>query len=560
VFAYYQLEGDPAWTAVPLTYVADISQYQAFFNGTIALTSLQGQETTFYIMVNASDILGLEASSGVTPPITVDNLAPKPTAITVEGGVPVENVTLITSEVNITAEFTDLAGVSSVYIYYSLPNGTTPLKMQMANTTATAPGVSPLNFFVTLPPANETTFVEYFFETTDYFGNSGNSSINFYYADGMAPSLDTLLIHPSYISNYSDATLLFNASDYSGISSSIVWYTLDGGATWNITTASKINYNKYIATDPTFSSENVPFLIKDNNTTYLSLEVVRGGGVDSAELTVELTHENPTDLRIWLQTDDGRRFLIFDREPGPTSITRLIDLIDLGFDESDFDNGTFTLEMQDFSDMYSGTITTFQIKLIHYKIPTGYQFIAAIPATGTDMTVSYFITLTDMAWNAMNTSAFTYYSDGLAPNISVPELPSPLDVSGGHSIRIVANVTDVGGLLGVDIYYKFSESANWRIDSMTFDSQTNQYAFDIPLSTANGTVIYKIRAFDLAGLTSETPIYTIEFVNAEIETSEGPAEDFGGLIIGGLVFLLVLGGIGSGVIYLLRRRSRGSLA
>ena len=552
VITYYRLEGMNEWTAVTLNQEYEhIPTNTAFYNGTILSSNLENLETNLNIVVNASDEWGREGSSGIQT-IILDSLHPRVAKINIEGGVVgVENVTLISSEVNITAEFEDPAGISSVSIYYSIPNGTSPIEKEMINTTLKGPEESPVNFSVTLPATNETTFVEYFFETTDYFGNTGTTSINIYYADGTAPLLETLLLSPSHISNITDVTILFNATDYSGLEDSIVWYSIDAGTTWNTIVASPIKYNDYIDYQKPYIAEDLPFLIQDNNTSRLSLEVARGGLVDSAVLTVEFTHELSTDLRMWLTLNDNRRFLIFDRKPGPMVNTFTIDLFALGLNQSDFDSRNFTLEIQDYSDLFSGFVNKFEIKLKHHSIPLGYRFLVTIPQTGNDTHVLYFITLTDKVWNSENTSTYQYYSDGLPPTINIQTIVSPLDLSRGNSIQIEVNVTDTGGVLGVDIYYKFTESADWSVASMSFDPQTNMYVFDIPIPTANGTLIYKVRAFDFSGLASETPIDTIEFFNGRPGVSKGI--DIGPIIIIGGI-LLVLGVGGAGAVYLIRKR------
>ena len=519
VTAYYRLEGETDWSGVNLVHLHDISD-SAFYNGTIPAQSITNEEKNLYLMVNASDLvggeLGYEGSTGVKT-ILIDSLNPRVTSIIIEDGVTVpglENVTLVTSEVNITTEFTDPAGISSVSIYYSISTDNTFLKKEMTNLTSKEPNLSPVTFFVTLPPSNDTAFVEYFFESTDYLGNVGNSSVNLYYADGSAPLLDTYLLSPVVISNLTDVIFLFNASDYSDLLTSVLWYSFDNGTSWTNTIASPIDYSTQIDYQETFTAANLPFLIADNALSSLQLDVVRGAGVDSATLTLGVYHEKPTDLRIWLRLYDGRRFLIFDREPSSTTFTRDIDLLALGLEQADFTRANFTLEIQDFSELYSGSITDFTIELKHYSVPLGYQFMATLPSTGNDTTVLYYITLTDRVYNAQNTSVFSYYADGLAPQILVQSPPSPLDLSGGYSIRLSADISDAGGVLGADIYYKFSQSADWIVSPLSYDSMTGFFIFDVPISTGEGTLLYRIRAFDVSGLSSESALCTIDFTNA----------------------------------------------
>ncbi|MFW9991666.1 MAG: proprotein convertase P-domain-containing protein [Candidatus Odinarchaeota archaeon] len=348
-----------------------------------------------------------------------------------------------------------------------------------------------------------------------YEGSSG--TVNIFVN---APLLEKLLISPSVISNITDVSVFFNVSDDStgfNVTDSVIWYSFDNGTTWNSTVAALIDYAAHVDYNQTIAINNaIPLNISDNSTTYLSLEVIRNITVDSANLTVSFSHENTTDLRIWLVLENGSRFLIFDRMAGTGNVTITADLFALGLVQSDFDSGNFTLEVQDLSATNTGSITAFQVDLYHHDLPQGYEFLGTIPPTGNDTTVIFYITLMDGLLNAKNTSTFTYYSDGLPPDISVQEIPSPLDMEQGSYIQVVANVTDAGGIQIVQIYYKFSENGTWQIQKMLLNPETEQYLFDIPLPVTSGKVFYKINASDLVEHTSETLIYIIEFSNAKI--------------------------------------------
>ena len=77
----------------------------------------------------------------------------------------------------------------------------------------------------------------------------------------------------------------------------------------------------------------------------------------------------------------------------------------------------------------------------------------------------------------------------------------------------VAKIDIEGGVVGADIYYKFSESADWIVNPLSYDSTTGLFIFDVPISTGEGILLYRIRAFDLSGLSSESALYTIDFIN-----------------------------------------------
>ncbi|MFX1511035.1 MAG: hypothetical protein ACFFCQ_00400, partial [Promethearchaeota archaeon] len=425
-----------------------------------------------------------------------------------------------------------------------IPQGSTPIKLPMTNMTT-------ITFVTTLPATNSDAIVEYFFEATDGYGNKANTSKNYYYADGIGPVIDTIITYPLAISNITDGIILLNASDNSGLQQAVVWYSLDN-LTWSSTLADVIDYNPLILYQKVFSAIDLPFLIPDATTSYVPVEVSGIGKADSAILNVEFEHQQGTDLRIWLKLDDSRQFLIFDREAGQGSFILNIDLVNLGLNQSDFIKGNFTLQIQDYSESYTGIINKYEIELIHYSIPLGYQFIATVPSTGNDTTVYYFVTLTDGLLNVQNSSLYSYYSDGLPPTISLTTISSPLDMQGNSYLTVEAEVLDTGGLSGIEIYYRFSNSSEWTIESMSYEVSSGKYLFDIPMVSEEGIVYYKIRAFDQAGWSTESSTHTVEFTNAEIAISD--EEDSNGLLVLGLAIVVLLGISAAGGVYLMKNK------
>ena len=133
-----------------------------------------------------------------------------------------------------------------------------------------------------------------------------------------------------------------------------------------------------------------------------------------------------------------------------------------------------------------------------------------------DTDVLFYITLTDLLDNSVNSSTFSYYSDGLTLNISLIPINSPLDLEGAHYIDVQANVTDRGGLLTVEVYYTFGEQNDWKILSMKYDPSTDLYTVSIPVIISSGNLTYKVRAYDLAGFSSESNITIIEITKTLI--------------------------------------------
>ncbi|MHA2366429.1 MAG: hypothetical protein ACXAC7_20900, partial [Candidatus Hodarchaeales archaeon] len=288
----------------------------------------------------------------------------------------------------------------------------------------------------------------------------------------------------------------------------------DNGSTWSSDVASILDYTQLKDYEETFRSNAVPFLIFDNEISNLTMFVKRNGKIDEAELSLQIEHENSADLRIWLNVNNYKKLLLFDREYKPTNFDLTIDLIDLGLTSADFDGKNFTLEIHDFSESFSGLINNFRIKLTHYKIPLGYQFSVTIPPSNNDTSVLFYLTLIDNLDFSTNTTLYTYHTDGLAPNISVVVLDSELNLAGDDFIRTSATIIDAGGIANVEIYYKYNLSDSWIIEQMTFDEDNFNYFYDIPILKSSGTVYYKVRAFDYSGLNSESVAYSTNYSNA----------------------------------------------
>lgn len=520
---YYKFTSEINWSKTNLNYFSGTTVY--FFNTTIPASNLRNVEATLELQANVSDIIkdnagimedkkGREGSSSLTR-VDIDSMAPRVIEIDIDNYQGLQNITLSSIPINIDITVNDTRGTSSVAIYYSLPNGTTFKRLEMVNTSLIGSGIEISTFNTTIPASNETAFVEYFFETEDFLGNKGNTSfINLYYSDATAPSLDILSIYPTYISNYTNVLIIFNSTDYSGLYPPVVWFSLDNKTSWVPLGATEINYQDQALIDyqERFTATDLHF-IENNAISSYPLEIIRNGPVDIATLSFEITHELPTDLRIWLKLDDGRSFLLFDRESGPNTILRDIDLISLGITESDFNKGNFTLEIQDFSDLYSGTITKYEVEIIHHTVPLGYQYMVTIPASINDTTVFFYINMTDSLWNSENTTTFEYYSDGLAPSVNIVSHTSIVNLGGGDSIPIYAMIEDQGGILGADAYYKFSEGDEWMVGAMSLNSTLGSYSFDVPVPSASGIMYYKVRAFDFSGLSNETAIFNVTYSN-----------------------------------------------
>ncbi len=518
VILYYRIEEKETWSSITLIKQEDGSHNltTVYFEGNISGNLEDSVTTTLYLQVNATNLLydyttGRTGYSAIEE-VILDSLHPQVAKIELDGdysAIGLENITTIDTNITVIANFTDPSGIKEANIYYAMPNTTEFIKLAMVNTTNILPEEISLIFNATLPYTNETMFVEYFFETEDFLGNRGNTSVNWYYADGEAPVISALRIYPDYIANFTEVAILFNATDFSEFQDGLLWYSFDE-ETWMNKVVEAIDYDLFVDYNEIFAAANLPYLIEDNTTRSVYLYVARNGKVDTAVLNVDITHENPTDLRIWLKTQDGREFLIYDRSPNTNSFNIEVDMIKLGLTQKDFTSMNFTLRMTDYSEYYSGMLTAFNIQLKHHSIPLGYQFLETIPQSVNDTDVQFYLTLTDQLGNVANSSIYTYYADGMVPNITLSNISSPLNVEGARYVTITAEIIDRSGINGAELYYKYKEKDNWIILSMNYNSSLGQYYANVPLINESGTIYYKVRAFDMVGFVAETNMTSFE--------------------------------------------------
>ena len=150
-----------------------------------------------------------------------------------------------------------------------------------------------------------------------------------------------------------------------------------------------------------------------------------------------------------------------------------------------------------------------------------------------------FVTLTDSLNNVVNSSEFTYHTDGLAPEISIVELLGPLELN-KKSIKIEATVTDGTGISEVELYYRFSENDTWSILQMSIsEDDPNQYSVSAILISAKGNMTYYVRAFDHVGLSARSDEFSVEYTVSDDDSIALTVAGIAGgiVLIAGIVYL-----------------------
>lgn len=508
----YKLLGEEIWVSSNLVFNRNISLTESIYTGTIPYDPSADIESLLMININVTDTV--DGRSGYTTSVT-DNIVVDfkgPTLTLVELINMPDNSTSIHDPVIMEAVFSDFSGISNVSIFYRVTNDSQYIETPMLNMSALSINDQIVRFNITLPAANEDAFVFYYFYTKDFLNNTNTTPTNYYYADGLGPMIyDDSFFYKSIVLNSTGATIVFNATDVSGIDEtrSRVFYSYDDGAIWYNNTISPIDYASIIKYQEVFTAPNLPAYIENQDFTNIILEINRKSNVHQALLKIDFSHELPSDLRMWLNFQDTD-IIIFDRLAGQNSIE--LDLFALGFIESDFDNSNFTLVIQDFSEEYVGTIDVFEIELISYELPFPYQYSATIKKSFNDTEVVFFIGMYDNFGNMLNSSLQTYYSDGLIPEVSLIGISSPLDLNGSQTIDIEVIATDAGGIENVELYYRFTNSS-WKISQMYFDADSGRYHYNLIPESSSGDVMYYVRVYDRVGYQTLSNTSTIIFFN-----------------------------------------------
>ncbi len=518
VIAYYKLQSSEIWSSITLVHFNTTSNYTAIYTQNITIQQFGTEDPNLEIMVNATDIVGgLPGYNGsILDTVIIDNILPTLVSILFDTRTPVVNSSHPEVETYIEATFSDDSGIQSANLWYSIPSSSDYISISMQNMSNTLPNVTPITFNATFPAINETGFVDYYFEVTDFLNNTGKTRLNSFYLDGEGPVIDNILIYPSLITNTTDVSILYDVEDISGLQDASLYYSYDGGVSWDKSTPNTITYNEIPIENFDFDDFiPLPLYINNSELSYAKLTVNQTTNelFQKAFLSFVIVHDLSTDVRVWINVG-GQDYLVFDREYVVGAIVVEVDLLELGIDKSYFVDSNFTLIIEDFSELYVGTLEWFQIDLVDYDLPFGFTYEAIIPAPNNDTQVMFYIQSIDLFYNIVNSTMFQYYVDGLAPVIIFSPLASPLDAEGAYTVRVSVDVSDMGGIQSVEFYYRFDDEDAWLIQLMEHDV-SNTYFADIPLLSENGNLSYFIKAIDIVGLNNRTIEYFALFSNAQ---------------------------------------------
>ncbi|MCY3413203.1 MAG: hypothetical protein INQ03_16305 [Candidatus Heimdallarchaeota archaeon] len=511
VILYFKLLDENIWKSINLIQQVKLDEISAIYTKSISLIDLKPYRTGLEIVVNATDMVNgkLARTSSISGQVEIDAEIPEVYTINFDSRTPLANVSNANSDVYIGATFVDNSGIRSAAISYRF-NGT-EYTLDMYNSTDIDSNQE--DFWVIIPAIHHSTMVEYWFVLSDMLDNTGNSATYSFYADGMAPTIKRSLVFPKYVSNTSEAHILFDVIDDTELQNSKVWYSI--GDEWDAIDAEEIDYSPIVVESYSLNDYySLPMLINDSATNTFDLHVNRSNpkAFQQAILMLTINHESSSDLRIWIIIDQVE-YLIFTRElhQGIFSIT--IDLLEFGINPSKFEEMDISIKIIDYSDVYSGSLISCILELIDYNLPYGYEFQVIIPAVHIDTDVIYFIESRDVFDYTIRSNNFSYYADGLAPSIDVINGQDMIDLEGDNYVKIEANITDNGGVKFAEVYYHYENADSWIALDLTLDVDLGIYYAMLPIASETGNISYYYQVIDYVDYFTRTEILSVQYTN-----------------------------------------------
>ena len=469
-----------------------------------------GSHVTYYVV--AKDYDDVETSSsydyyvGDDIPPTIVSVDQSPTTVEYDDDV------IVTAHVT---EPTDASGVDEVTLHYTPDGGATWYAVHMALVSGDQYDGT---WQATIPAYPYGTTIEYYVSAIDYAGNSDDSSHYTYtVVDLTPPEILSVVQNPAAGSVEYDDSVTVTAhvtedTDASGVSSVTLWYSTDGGATWNsiaMTLTSGTAYDGYWeATIPAYPYDTEVWY-------YIEAEDVAGNTAldpptapanyysytvdDFTPPVIDSVVWSPSGTIMYYEDVEVSAHVTEDTDASGVSIVELIYSTDGGVTWN-------TISMTRVSgDEYDGVYN------------------ATIPNQPYGTTVYFYIRAVDVAGNEGYSPTTGYYmyevnGDDIPPEInSIITNVSLTSVMYYHFVEVTANITEdlslygyASGIDDVYLYYSTDDGTTWNSIRMTLntgDEWNGTWIGVIPRQPWNTHVMFYIEAFDKAGNVATSSTY-----------------------------------------------------
>ncbi len=335
-----------------------------------------------------------------------------------------------------------------------------------------------------IPPAPADTLVQYYINATDMINISAVSETYSYFSDGSIPQISNVT-ETTVVSEYDSLTINATISDNWALdnTTALLIYTYDN-TTFYQTSMTLISGNEtyavYQAVSPATTQSNVNYYIQ-----IIDLSGLQG---TSGNFSYLVDHIPSLNSQLTIPT--------YPHANQSVTINATV---------SD-DNGISSVILY-----YNSNATWDQMSM---NLNQGvYQ--ATIPATINDTNVNYFISITDTFGHQINSSNFTYNSDGLAPSfISITH--SPTQPNADAPVLVQATITDSSGIQNASLSYSTNAGSSWTNLSMIFNLGSWEAA--IPALNQAIQVNYFVTAYDQADIIGESnqTIFDTDAVSPQI--------------------------------------------
>ncbi|MHA1232225.1 MAG: CUB domain-containing protein, partial [Candidatus Helarchaeota archaeon] len=502
---FYQINGSGGFNAVNMTLYSG-TIYNGIWNGTIP-AQVNGTKISYYF--NISDNFD---NFVVHPSIYYygycvgqdDINAPIVNFTTIYPSNPsYQNVVMIRTSVNITAE---VSGIKNVTMCYRVNKGNALYKNMIFIGVFTYNGDTFLNYSTFLSNFNYGDLIEFNITSYDICGNSYTTPIyNFSIIDTVSPEIVNISHTPDRPTNLQNVQITLNLKENnsgSGIRNATIYYNVTEYAFINLESPHLVpNFydNTWDIIAPNCYKMELIFsnITLEENYDYLYIYNYSYGILN--QITGKYTNLNIT---------------VF----GNTSRIRLI---------TDFDIKSWGFSLIFIKFYYN--VRSVSASLTSGNIYDG-QWTATIPAQNNVSIVAYWCRVFDFANNSAETLSYYYISGDNEPPtiINTSQSPSGEYIDSTDSPSITAYISDNYGIAQSNVYLQYTLGATWTNISMILDSndlytKNGEWIASIPTFPDGTKVIYRIMALDIANNTIYSQNFTYycdgkspEIVSAEI--------------------------------------------
>ncbi len=439
-------------------------------------------------------------------PPTIDSVTQSPTTVEYDDDV------IITAHVT---EPTDASGVDEVTLHYTPDGGATWYAVHMALVSGDQYDGT---WQATIPAYPYGTTIEYYVSAIDYAGNSIDSSHYTYtVVDLTPPEIVSITQDPVDVEYDQDVTIIAHVredADASGVDTVTLYYSTDGGSTWNSVSMTLIDGDEYDGkwegTIPgqVYGTTVLYYVeaydnagnsaIDDNSGSYYSYFVD-----DFTPPVVTSVTWTPSGTIMYYQDVTVTAHVTEDADASGVASVTLYYSIDGG-----------------------STWTSVSMSLTSGTNYAG-DWTGIIPKQPYGTTIYFYIEAIDGEGNSIIDPATGYYTytvngDDIPPEInSITANVSLTNVMYYHFVKITANITEdlalygyASGIDDVYLYYSTDGGTTWNSIRMTLDTGdewNGTWTGVIPRQPWNTHVMFYIEAFDQAGnvATSDTYEYTV---------------------------------------------------